>query len=52
MDILEDFREDGDRVIQRYIEIHKLHKEREHYIYHASHETLDIRDKKWTEVWL
>ncbi len=50
MDVLEGFGEDGERAFQRYIELHKLHKEREYYIYHTSHEILDIGVKKWMGV--
>ena len=50
MDVLEGFGENGERAFQRYIELHKLHKEREYYVYHTSHEILDIGVKKWMGV--
>jgi hypothetical protein len=50
MDVLEGFGEDGDRAFQKYIELHKLYKEREYYIYHTSHDSLDIGVKKWMGV--
>ena len=50
MDVLDNFNEDGDVAFQKYIEFHKLHKDREYYIYHTSHETLDIGVKRWMGV--
>ena len=47
MDVIGSFADDGDRAFKRYSELHKLHKEREYYIYNTSHDTLDIGVKKW-----
>jgi hypothetical protein len=47
MDVINSFADDGDSAFQKYIELHKLHKEREYYIYHTSNETLNIGVKKW-----
>ena len=50
MDVIDNFNEDGEVAFQKYIELHKLHKDREYYIYHTSHENLDIAVKKWIGV--
>jgi len=50
MDVIDNFNEDGEAAFQKYIELHKLHKDREYYIYHTSHENLDIAVKKWMGV--
>ena len=50
MDVVESFGDDGDRAFKRYIELHRLHKEREYFIYHTSHETLDLKVKRWMGV--
>ncbi|EKD94280.1 MAG: hypothetical protein ACD_26C00137G0002 [uncultured bacterium] len=50
LDIVNNFADDGDRAFQRYIELHKVHKEREYYIYHTSNENLDIGVKRWMGV--
>lgn len=50
MDIINSFADDGDFAFQKYIEMHKNHKEREYYIYHTSNDTLNIGVKKWLGV--
>ena len=50
MDVIDSFGEDGDSAFQKYIEFHKIHKEREYYIYHTSNENLNIGVKKWLGV--
>ncbi len=50
MDVIGSFADDGDGAFQRYTELHKLHKEREYYIYHTSNTVLNIGVKKWLGV--
>jgi len=50
MDIIGNFNEDGEGAFQKYIEMHKLHKDREYYIYHTSHDNLEISIKRWMGV--
>jgi len=50
MDVIDNFNENGDEAFQKYIELHKLHKDREYYIYHTSHEILEIGVKRWMGV--
>ncbi len=50
MDVIGSFADDGDSAFQRYTELHKLHKEREYYIYHTSNDALNIGVKKWLGV--
>ena len=50
MDVIGSFADDGDRAFQKYIELHKVHKEREYYIYHTSNDVLNIGVKKRLEV--
>jgi len=50
MDVVSSFADDGDSAFQKYIELHKIHKEREYYIYHTSNEALNIGVKKWFGV--
>ena len=50
MDVIDSFNEDGDLAFQKYLELHKIHKDREYYIYHTSNDTLDIGVKKWMGV--
>lgn len=45
MDVIDSFNEDGNGAFQKYSELHKISKDREYYIYHTSHDTLDIRVK-------
>ena len=47
MDVIGSFNEKGDIAFQKYVELHKLHKDREYYIYHTSHEILEIGVKRW-----
>ena len=46
MDVIGSFADDGDGAFQKYIELHKVHKEREYYIYHTSNNVLNIGVKK------
>lgn len=50
MDVIGSFADDGDSAFQRYTELHKLHKDREYYIYHTSNAVLNIGVKKWLGV--
>ncbi len=50
MDVIGSFADDGDSAFQRYIGLHKLHKERKYYIYHTSNAVLNIGVKKWLGV--
>lgn len=50
MDVIGSFADDSDRAFQKYIELHKVHKEREYYIYHTSNDVLNIGVKKWLGV--
>lgn len=50
MDVIGSFADDGDKAFEKYIELHKIHKEREYYIYHTSNENLNIGIKKWLGV--
>ena len=50
MDVIDSFNEDGAGAFQRYLELHKSHKDREYYIYHTSNDILEIGVKKWMGV--
>ncbi len=50
MDVIGSFDDDGNKAFEKYIEMHKVHKEREYYIYHTSNEKLNIGVKKWMGV--
>lgn len=50
MNVIDSFADDGDNAFQKYIELHKIHKDREYYIYHTSNEFLNIGVKKWLGV--
>lgn len=50
MDVIGSFANDGDRAFEKYIELHKIHKDREYYIYHTINGVLDIGVKKWLGV--
>lgn len=50
MAVIDSFADDGDRAFQKYIELHKVHREREYYIYHTSNQILSIGIKKWLGV--
>lgn len=45
MEVIGSF-DDGNKAFEKYIEMHKAHKEREYYIYHTSNEKLNIGFKK------
>lgn len=46
MEVIGCFADDGDKAFEKYVEMHKVHKEREYYIYHTSNENLNIGIKK------
>ncbi len=50
MDVINNFADDGEGAFNRYTELHKMHKEREYYIYHTSNESLNIGIRKWLGV--
>ena len=50
MGVIDSFDNDGDKAFEKYTELHKLHKEREYYIYHTTNDELKIGIKKWLGV--
>ena len=46
MNVIGSFADDGDKAFEKYIEMHKVRKEIEYYIYHTSNENLNIGIKK------
>lgn len=47
MAVIDSFIQDENSAFKEYLELHKVHKDREYYIYHTSNENLDIDVKKW-----
>lgn len=50
MAVVESFNDDGESAFKKYIELHKIHKEREYFIYHTSRDILDIGVKRWLGI--
>jgi hypothetical protein len=44
------FGDDGDEAMQRYIQLHRAHPEREMYVVNTERLELDIEERKWTGV--
>ena len=48
--VVDTFMDDSKNAYRKYIQLHKLHPERELYIVHTSRPELDIEDQKWVGV--
>ena len=50
LSIIDTFEDDSKKAMDRYVELHKLHKEREYYVVHTQRSELDIKVLKWSGV--
>lgn len=48
--IIDTFKNDSQKAMNRYVQLHKLHKEREYYVVHTDRPELDIKVLKWLGV--
>ena len=48
--VVDTFREDSKEALKKYIQLHRLNKERELYVVHTSRDILDIDEKIWTGI--
>lgn len=48
--VVDTFHEDSEKAMRKYVELHKLHKDREYYVVHTDRPELDIKILKWTGV--
>lgn len=48
--IIDTFKNDSQKAMNKYVQLHKLHKEREYYVVHTDRPELDIEVLKWLGV--
>lgn len=48
--IIDIFKNDSQKAMNKYVQLHKLHKEREYYVVHTDRPELDIKVLKWLGV--
>jgi hypothetical protein len=48
--VIESFFEDSKQALKKYLELHKVHKDREYYVVHTSKDQLNFEELKWVGV--
>ena len=48
--IVDIFNDDNTGALRKYVELHKIHPERELYVVHTSRPELNIKERRWTGV--
>ena len=48
--VVDSFNNDSNNAMLKYVELHKIHKEREYYVVHTDRPELDITVLKWAGV--
>jgi len=48
--IVELFGEDNNGALRRYVQLHKVHPEKEYYVVHTSRPELNVKERNWTGV--
>lgn len=48
--LVEMFGEDNNGALQRYVQLHKAHPEKEYYVVHTSHPKLNVKERNWTGI--
>lgn len=48
--LVEMFGEDNNGALRRYVQLHKIHPEKEYYVVHTSRPELNVKERSWTGV--
>ncbi len=48
--VIESFNEDSKKALRKYLDLHKVHKDREYYVVHTSKDQLNFEELKWVGV--
>jgi hypothetical protein len=48
--VIESFNEDSKPALRKYLDLHKVHKDREYYVVHTSKDQLNFEELKWVGV--
>lgn len=48
--LVEVFGEDNIRALRRYVQLHKVHPEKEYYVVHTSRPKLNVKERNWPGV--
>ena len=48
--IVDNFDNDNNRALRKYVELHKANPKRELYVVHTSRNKLNIKERRWTVV--
>lgn len=48
--VVDIFNNDNTRALKKYVELHKIHPERELYVVHTSRPELNIKERRWIGV--
>lgn len=48
--LVEMFGEDNNAALRQYVQLHKVHPEKEYYVVHTSRPELNVKERNWTGV--
>lgn len=48
--LVEMFGEDNNGALRRYVQLHKIHPQKEYYVVHTSRPELNVKEKNWTGI--
>lgn len=48
--LVEVFGEDNNGALRRYVQLHKVHPEKEYYVVHTSRPELNVKERNWTGI--
>jgi len=48
--LVEMFGEDNNGALRRYVQLHKVHPDKEYYVVHTSRPELNVKERNWTGV--
>ncbi|WP_041274566.1 hypothetical protein [Desulforamulus reducens] len=48
--VVDNFQDDNNKALLKYLQLHRKHRERELYVVHTSRPELDIIEQKWIGV--
>ncbi len=48
--LVEVFGEDNNGALRRYVQLHRIHPEKEYYVVHTSRPELNVKERNWTGI--
>jgi hypothetical protein len=48
--LVEVFGEDNNGALRRYVQLHRVHPEKEYYVVHTSRPELNVKERNWTGI--